>query len=834
MAKRSKSLRRYASGGNPRYSTLDAGLTAMRQQSDTQIRQLEKLSGQRERADNIFLDSFKGKLSREADNRKEKYEIEEVTPRKMRADALEKNNQRLQERFQQKIKEQDDLAATWGELAPSLAKAGTELWSASRGFLDTRAAVNDYEDLIRNGTLDKLSQFQVATDKKGQKIFGDYTNLFTSRLSHYLKTGDINAKKEAEVMLYQLKTNNPKLRDKLVADVKADISSIIRDTIAMVEDPESESPIKVDHKNVASIIHFRGVELCRQLGINPKSKSGLEIQKAFRSEGLKYEQQYTFGYEYNRDSAVVNGQPDLIKVSHKDNDYEGANNNWKIMVSTYQSLPVQSRSGEWSAPINVNPIESFKDLLKEQMHNPRYANNYTLFAEEMYGKNAANPYGYVIVNPEGDTNKKHNRILGKHPNLENEMLIEWSRIYDNVKKAEQKSTEAKYAAEAGPFIDSVKNGDFKGKDAELWKAFDKYKNNPVVKATIGRSLAFSDETIKKDLLKSQLFRDLRSGNTSAIIDSWISAPEGDQDITWAHDNLFEIADLENVELNKLDNHLVDMGDKNLTTIIKDNPLTQSRHYSTNEIANDAAAFMLNYYVNNRNKFDSSNAAWEASKAQLNFMLGIDANGLPIDPDPDTRIRGHGEFKHRVGNTGDNRIVFLSKVGTVYGNTSSGEIKEVLDGNKTKKQKSNFLLDAVAIQSQDHFSDALLLEAAATNGHTANHPLLGQVYPHLKALGMTRKEFLQEVINKRFPNTKEQKDIFVETVGSDWCDEHFKPAQNIKNPNDKLMGVCMDRVSKQTNTPISILALYASALPKVKEFLLKERDEIQAEEIDGAE
>ena len=154
------------------------------------------------------------------------------------------------------LKEKDDLAATWGELAPSLAKAGSELWSASRGFLDTRAAVDDYEDLIRNGTLDKLSQFQVATDKKGQKIFGDYTNLFTSRLSHYLKTGDINAKKEAEVMLYQLKTNNPKLRDKLVADVKADISSIIRDTIAMVEDPESESPIKVDHKNVAQIIHF--------------------------------------------------------------------------------------------------------------------------------------------------------------------------------------------------------------------------------------------------------------------------------------------------------------------------------------------------------------------------------------------------------------------------------------------------------------------------------------------------------------------------------------------------------------------------------------------------
>ena len=838
MAKRSKSFRRHASGGNPRFSTLDAGLTAMRQQSDTQVRQLEKLSGQRERQDNIFINALEGKLSREADNRKEKYEIEEITPRKMRGDALETNNQRLQERFKQRIKEQDDLAATWGELAPSLAKAGSELWSAGRGFLDTRAAVDDYEDLIREGTLDKLTQFQVATDKQGQKVFGDYTNLFTSRLSHYLKTGDINAKKEAEVMLYQLKTNNPKLRDKLVADVKADISNIIRDTVAMIEDPESENPIKVDHKNIASIIHFRGVELCRQLGINPKSKSGLDIQKAFRAEGQKYETQYTLGYEYNRDSAVVNGQPDLIKVSQKDNDYEAANNNWKIMVSTYSSLPVQSRAGEWSAPIDVNPKESFKDLAIEMMYNPRYANNYTLFAEEVLGKNAANPLGYEIVNPEGDTNKKHNRILGKHPNLENELISEWARIHDNVKKAEKKSTEAKYAAEAGPFIDSIKKGDFKGKDAEFWKAFDKYKNNPVVLATVGRSLAFSDTTIDKGLLKSQLFRDMRSGNTSSIIDSWLTAPEGDQDITWAHDTLFELADELNVEVNKLDNKLVKMGDDNLTAILKDNPFTQSRHYSTGEIANDMAAFMLNYYVDNKHKFDSPGAAWEASKAQLNFMLGIDANGLPLPVDSDTRTRGHGIFKHKEGSTGDNRTVFVSKVGTVYGNTSSGEIKEVLDGDnkevKSNKQKTNYLIDAVAIEAQDHFSDALLLEAAATNGHTANHPLLGQIYPHLKKLGIERKDFLQEVINKRFPNSKDQQDKFVQTIGSDWCDEHFKPAQNIKNPNDKVMAVCMDRVSKQTNIPISFLALYASVNPKVQEFLLEQRNRIQPEETDGGE
>jgi len=843
MAKRSKSFRRYASGGNPRFSTLDAGLTAMRQQTDTQVRQLEKLSSQREKQDNIFVRALESKLAREAENRKEIYEIEEIAPRKMRADALEKNNQRRQDRFQQTIKEQEDLASTWGELSPTMAEASFKLASSVQDYVNIQNAADDYEDLIQSGYLDKLSKFNSVKEKEGQKVFSQATDLFNKKAAHYLKTGDLTSKKEAEVMLYQLKTRNPKLRDKIVADVKADIQGFISDTISMLEDPNSENPVKVDHTNVAKIIQFRGAEVCRQLGINPKSKSGLEIQKAFRTEGLKYEKQYTLGYEYNRDSKVVNDSVDLIKVSHQNNDYEGANDNWKIMSSTYSTLPVESRTGEWSAPINVNPKESFKDLAIELMHNPRYANNWTLFSEEVLGKNAANKYGYVIVNPEGDITKKHNRILGKHPNLENELLIEWGRIHEGVKKTEQKAIEAKQTVDAVEFINRVNSDEYYRKpenQGKLWEDFKSYQNNPIAVAALGRSLAFSDETINKGLLKSQLFRDLRSGNTSSIIESWISAPEGDQDINWAHATLFDLADELEVEVNELDNRLVSIGKGAVDTIINDNVLTKNRHGSADEqLHKDMAAFMLNYYVNNRNKFDSTKAAWEASKAQLNFMLGIDANGIPIDPHPDTRIRGYGEFKHRVGSTGDSRVIFLSRTGTVYGNTSSGEIKEVIDGDnkevKSKKQKLDYLINAVAIEAQNHFSDKLLYEAATTTGHTANHPILHQIYPALKKLGMEPKDFLQEVIQTRFPNTKEQKDLFVRTVGSDWCDEHFKPATNIKNPNDKLMAVCMDRVSKQTGEKLHSLALYASINPKVKEWLLDKRNELletQVEESDG--
>lgn len=836
MAKRSKSFRRYASGGNPRFSTLDAGLTAMRQQSDTQIRQLEKLSSQREKQDNIFIRALESKLSREADNRKEVYEIEEINPRKMRADALETNNQRRQDRFQQTIKEQEDLANTWGELSPTLAEASFKLASATQDYINIQNATDDYKELVQSGYLNDLSKFQDIQVKEGNKIVSAHVDLINKKAAEYLKTGDPTVKKEHDVLLYKYKTRNPKLQDLKAADIEADIDGFVRDFISMMEDPNSENPVKVDHTNVAALLQFRGAEVCRQIGVNPKSKAGLRIMKAFRKKGLEYQEQYTLGYEYNRDSAVVNDSVDFIKDSHKNNNYESANNNWKIMNSTYSTLPVESRTGEWSVPINVNPKESFKDLAIELMHNPRYANNWTLFSEEVLGKNAENKFGYEIVNPDKKAkNPNHNRILGRHPNLENELLIEWGRIHEGVKKTEKKAIEAKQTVDAVEFINRVNSDEYYRKpenQGKLWEDFKSYQNNPIAVAALGRSLAFSDETINKGLLKSQLFRDLRSGNTSSIIESWISAPEGDQDINWAHATLFDLADELEVEVNELDNRLVSIGKGTVDTIINDNVLTKNRHGSADEqLHKDMAAFMLNYYVNNRNKFDSTKAAWEASKAQLNFMLGIDANGIPIDPHPDTRIRGYGEFKHRVGSTGDSRVIFLSRTGTVYGNTSSGEIKEVLDGNKTKKQKTNFLMDAVAIQSQDHFSDALLLEAAATNGHTANHPILNQIYPHLKKLGIERKDFLQEVINKRFPNSKDQKDKFVQTIGSDWCDEHFKPAQNIKNPNDKLMAVCMDRVSKQTNIPISFLALYASVNPKVKEFLLEQRN---TEETDGGE
>ena len=833
MAKRSKSFRRYASGGNPRFSTLDAGLTAMRQQSDTQIRQLEKLSGQREKQDNIFVRALESKLAREAENRKEVYEIEEIAPRKMRADALETNNQRRQDRFQQTIKEQEDLASTWGELSPTIAEATFKLASATQDYVNIQNATDDYKELVQSGYLNDLSKFHDIQVKEGNKIVSAHVDLINKKAAEYLKTGDPTVKKEHDVLLYKYKTRNPKLQDLKAADIEADIDGFVRDFISMMEDPNSENPVKVDHTNVAALLQFRGAEVCRQIGVNPKSKAGLRIMKAFRKKGLEYQEQYTLGYEYNRDSAVVNGQIDIIKDSHKSNDYESANNNWKIMSSTYSTLPVESRSGEWSAPINVNPKESFKDLAIELMYNPRYANNWTLFSEEVLGKNSANKYGYEIVNPEGDITKKHNRILGKHPNLENELLVEWGRIHEGVKKTEKKAIEAKQTVDATKFIDKVKTGFYRKSEnqGKLWKDFKSYQNNPIAVAALGRSLGFADESLDPNLLHDTLFKALRSGDTEAIVSAWISADESNQEINFAHKSLGELAEVLHQPIDKLDNKLVKIGESKITSIIKDNALNKSRHFSAEGMDKEMASFIATYFIQNRNNYETADQTYQAATTELNAMLGINADGTLQKPDSKTRIRGFGQFAHRVGTTGNLQVVFLSKIGTLYGNSSSGEVQGMLDGDMkafdSRKSKINYLVNVVANEAQDDFTDEALLEVFNSNGHTANHPLLEQIYPHLKKLNLTKKEFLDRVGFVR--SGEEGKDLFVQMTGADWCESTYDGPKVISNLNDKIMSTCFTRYREQLGLEPWEAAMLGSSNLKVREYIINKLDKGEPDE-----
>lgn len=836
---RSKSYKRYASGGNPRNLQLAAGLRPMEEQTNRKVRQLEKLAGQQNTQSREYLQDMRGKLSREADNRKEVYEIEEVTPRKLRAEALKNNNIRQQENFKQRIKDQEDLAQVWADLSPTLARTLSETASTTVDFFQKRSSIEEYNKSVANGDIINISNFYGNLKAKKIEALNEVIEKRAIALKKWEETGKIEFKQEADYLGSLEKTSNPYTISKRANDAIAMASATVDDMITKMLTDEN-GQLTADHTDIASHIQFRGMEVIYQLGINPKSADALRIQEKYRSLALTYENQWSLRHEHASETDTINTNVEALGSS---TTYEEKNVAFKKVFVSLSALPEQDRSGVWSQVFGKNKISEFESKAAELLQTPKYASNWELFKEEVLGKTLENPLGYVIVGAKGDLTKKHNRLLGKHPNLESRLLLEFEKANKDYTKAQEAKKESKDLDEATPFITAVDNGDYDKRPQALWRDYWKLKHNPVVNKKLGNRLHFSDVSINKGLHKSQLFRDMHSGTTRTIVESWMTGPERDQDITWAYNNFAELADILNVEINKLDDRLLTTGKEKLTSLLNDNPISSSRHESAGPIERDMAAFMLTYFVENRGRFEDgtkgAQAAWDTAKAQLNFMLGLDEKNVPVDADPDTGIRGHGEFRHREGATGESRTVFLNNVGTVYNGTSAGEIKSVIDGNteyvQGKEARLNYLINAVAIEAKDHFSDSFLYEAATTNGHTANHPILHQIYPALKKLGIKPKDFLQEVVQTRFPNTKEQKDLFVRTVGSDWCDEHFKPAQNIKNPNDKIMAVCMDRVSKQTGEQLHSLALYASVNPKVKEWLLKKRNELlatQVEESDG--
>ena len=814
---RSKSYKRYASGGNPRNLQLAAGLRPMEEQTNRKVRQLEKLAGQQNTQSREYLQDMRGKLSREADNRKEVYEIEEVTPRKLRAEALKNNNIRQQENFKQRIKDQEDLAQVWADLSPTLARTLSETASTTVDFFQKRSSVEEYNQLVAQGDIIGYGNYYGNLKAKGTKLFNDTIEQRAIALKKYEDTGKIEFKQEADYLGSVLKLNNPHTRNKVADDIEATANGIVEDLIANVLTDEN-GQLTADHKDIASHIQFRGAEILYQLGIDPKSEAGLKIQKKFRSVALTYEHQWSLKHEHASETDIINTNVEALGSSAT---YEDKNNAFKNIFVSLSALPEQNRSGVWTQVFGKNKISEFESKAKELLQTPKYASNWELFKEEVLGKTLENPLGYVIVGAKGDLTKKHNRLLGKHPNLESRLLLEFEKANKDYTKAKLAEKESKDLDEAAPFIDKVNSGYYKNvSSAEFNRDFNRLKRNQKAVEAVGQSLAFSDDTIKQNLLTNTLFTALRSGNTRGITEAWVHADESNQDITWAHNNLAELAQHLNKPVNELDDYLRKQGESYLTTIIKDNPLNSSRNFTVNGMEYEMAGWQLSWYLENRNRYENTALAWQASEKELRSLLGIGEDGTLEKPDPQTNIRGKGQFMHRVGKTGNNDVIFLSKAGTVFNNTSSAEISAMVEDDNyfsSNTQKIEYLVNAV-LNDPEYVTDETLLEVFSTPGHPTNNPLLMEIFPHLESIGLSKKDFLDRVGQAR--KGTEGKELFVKLTGKDWCETAVPETKNIKNPSDALMKTCFTRYTEQLGLQPWEAAMLGSSNIKVREYIIR--------------
>ena len=185
-----KYLTKYARGSKA-IPKLDDGLRAMQIQSQTQTQALEK----RKNEQKLFDASYSTGLDRAAKsaeaNRKLVRQIEVETPEKLRADALKRNNITQQNNFKVKIKEQQELAKTWGKLSPTLAANVEKAIGNAVDYFQTEAGIAEYEREVADGTVGSINQ--VYQKAKSKVDFLDFSQQRFNAIQNYLKTSGLTS-----------------------------------------------------------------------------------------------------------------------------------------------------------------------------------------------------------------------------------------------------------------------------------------------------------------------------------------------------------------------------------------------------------------------------------------------------------------------------------------------------------------------------------------------------------------------------------------------------------------------------------------------------------------
>ena len=151
-----KYFRKYAKGGNPRFTQANDGLRAMQQQSKTIVDGLKTAALQQKQQDELMISGMDRKFKNEAENRKLLNEIEVETPFKLQKAALDRNKKSELKSLADQAKEYDNLAGVWGRLSPSLAKQFQGLAQNTTDFINTNNAIDDFNRISSDGTLDKI------------------------------------------------------------------------------------------------------------------------------------------------------------------------------------------------------------------------------------------------------------------------------------------------------------------------------------------------------------------------------------------------------------------------------------------------------------------------------------------------------------------------------------------------------------------------------------------------------------------------------------------------------------------------------------------------------
>ena len=797
-----KYLTKYARGSKA-IPKLDDGLRAMQIQSQTQTQALEK----RKQEQKLFDASYSTGLDRAAKaaeaNRKLVRQIEVETPEKLRADALKRNNITQQNNFKVKIKEQQELAKTWGKLSPTLAANVQKAIGNAIDYFQTEAGIAEYESELADGTVGSINQ--VYQKAKNKVDFLDFSQQRFNAIQEYLKTGNIDEKQTFDYLTNVNETRNPVTREIFYMQHVKNFDGFERDFLKFAE----QQGIPVDKKSVVGLYQFRAQELMKQNGINPKSELGLKLQNLYRQKGFAAENQFTLGEDYERNTQVINGFSERIKAIsgekftradfNTDAEYESVkkafyNRKNALFVDAIASVnarPIQKRDGTYSKPIVPNTRANIIGWAKSEMHN---YNNFDTFLEHVMGVTPDNPDGYLIPGAEKDSPRNH--ILAKFPYLKQELTEDYAEAFRKKTKDQETLNKARLQTDALKYQQRMNDGYYKENPDAFFADWEASNGNQYARELFAGSLGFKSQYINAETLSSTIVQAYKNGDMRLVYHAWAALPDEQQKIGFIYDDLNGLAQAVGVQFEDLDDHIKKITDATIDEVEKDGVLDKAAGPSASTMADYMRSELLSRYAADRN--GTPQERYSRAKESIDKQLGY-VNGVLVNFDKDG-FRGSGLFKQKQGKSGaTNRIIFTRFAGENFGNISSFEIDATL-GDTKGQSRVNGLVDLVAADmgSNSPTINNTHLYNLLKTGKT-NNALLNKLMDESVLQGVQKEDFVNTLKNTVDADARTKKAVM--QWGADkWCDEILGVRAAGLSNDQKALQVCVDAIEAQFDMP----------------------------------
>ena len=786
-----KYLRKYAKGGNPRFTQVNDGLRAMQQQSKTIVDGLKTAALQQKQQDELMISGMDRKFKNEAENRKLLNDIEVETPFKLQKAALDRNKKSELKSLADQAKEYDNLAGVWGRLSPQLAKQFQGLAENTRDFVNTNNAIDDFNRISSDGTLDNY--YYLYNKVNEGTAYDDAVNELSKNYKAAFEDGKLDAKADFDYLQNELKIKNPILQKLIVKDLTDNFSRQGEDIKGIAQ----QMGLDLTKNNITKLYQFRSLEILKQLGINPKSEAGFKIQELFRTKGLVQENQLTLETDYMQLSENINGGLKQIQAA---TDYKTRNAKWKEIQTSIYALPVKDRNGTYSRQLTVNKKDVFLGWAKDQADNTMYqgVGGWEKFKSEVLGVTAENKYGYEITGATGNKNAKFNRILGKFPNMEAELYEYWSDADKKNAKAQEYIEDNKNKAASIEYKTKLESGQYKNKDGagyndEFWNDWYATNGNKHARAVFAGALGYADDKHDVNTLNSVVIQAYKNGDFATVYGAWAKMDEADQTIGFIYEDLKELAYINGVDINKLDNTLLQQMKLSIDKVYKHGTLDRTKDPSSNDIDRDALAQALAIYRNNKGQ-GTTQERWEAATTAVDRMLGIGPDGELVKFN-ELGYRGSGPFLQKQSKSMG--VIFVKNSGQQFGDLSSIEIDGKLQGAFNRELTGEARQGALETIINDNFKDGSVPSTDLYN-FLNNKPHNNALLNHLEdeQLGNVDPIKLRNSIKNKIDKKAETTNI--QWGAKQWCDEMLGPTATGDLTKDSL-AICVGAIEAQTGT-----------------------------------